>query len=422
MPSVPAFLPSQNAPLFPNDGQPNGQPDPWPRGTNLSVSILGLPPVSIDATHMGLCGGMSFLTRDIFESARPQLRGRHASSIPLPLAQHILSRLVQSFDGAATVQRWIVLTQALDHDTIVWGAGLFRETVRECSGVMRDIDAGVLCPIGVVLVQSWGAWDVFQNHVELVWGYERFGDILRLHTYDCNRPGRDDIFIELDISSPTPAKPITTNGTDIPTMPGRIRGLFRLPYAHADPSPAYVDDAVVTAMELPPARMEPRATAQATLVLRNTGSTTWTEAAGYRLGSQDPQDNTTWGTNRVTLPVGVDPNQTATVKFTVSAPPTVGQYGFSWQMVHENVTWFGTRTPSVHIGIGPTTGLCEQLHQQHIGLAEQMDDVRAEIADLDWSDPITRHEAGVLARRARALQIQITNLETQQVAAGCAPG
>jgi hypothetical protein len=391
---VTGFLPSENAPLFPNDGVHDGVPEPWPAGTNLSVSVMGLPPVSIDATKMGFCGGMAFLTRDIFESGTPQLRGRHASSIPVPLAEHLLNRLIQSFDGPTTVQRWIALTQALDHDTIVWGAGLFRQTVAECAGIMSDVDAGVLCPIGVLLVQSWGAWDVFQNHVELVWGYERFGDILRLHTYDCNKPGRDDIVVELDISSPTPAKPITTNGTDWPTTSGRVRSFFRLPYAHGDPSPAYIDDAVVTATELPPAQMEPQASAEATLAVRNTGSTTWTDTADYRVGSQDPQDNATWGTNRVKLPFDVEPDQTVTVKFTVTAPSSPGQYGFSWQMVHENVTWFGTRTPSVHIGVGQTTGLCDQLHQQHVRLAEQMQEVHAEIASIDWSDPIiARHEA-----------------------------
>jgi hypothetical protein len=234
MPFVPTFRPSQNAPLFHNG--------PWPQGTNLSVSIMGLPSVSIDTTQMGLCGGMSFLARDIFESGTPQLRQTDASTIPLQLAQHILARLVDSFDGPATVHQWIAATQAQDHDTLVWGAGLFHRTVAECPAIMSDIDAGILCPIGVVLVQSMAPWDVFQNHAELVWGYERFGDMLRLHTYDCNAEGRDDIVIELDISSLTPAKPITTNGTAGPTA-GHIRGFFRLPYTHVDPSPAYIPTA-----------------------------------------------------------------------------------------------------------------------------------------------------------------------------------
>src|SRR6266566_7555029 len=92
MPSVPNFLPSTSAPLFYNG--------PWPPGTNLSISIPGLPAVTVDATQMGLCGGMSFLARDIHESGTEQLRNRDSRRIPAALAQHVLGRLIQSFDGA----------------------------------------------------------------------------------------------------------------------------------------------------------------------------------------------------------------------------------------------------------------------------------------------------------------------------------
>jgi hypothetical protein len=217
---VKGFLPSTNAPLFHNG--------PWPPGTAFSVSIAGLPAISIDTTHMGFCGGMSLLTRDIFESGTPHLRGTVASHIPLPLAQLILNRLIDSFDGPATVAKWLQFTQRLDHDTWLGGAGTFHLTVDECAGIMQVIDSGHLCPIGVVLTQSYAPWDVFQSHVELVWGYELAGPQLTLHTYDCNNEGNDDITISLDISSQTPAKDISTNGTDGPSA-GRVRGFFQLP-------------------------------------------------------------------------------------------------------------------------------------------------------------------------------------------------
>ncbi len=65
MPIVPGFLPSTVAPLFPNG--------PWPPGMGLRVSVPGLPTVALDVTHLGLCGGMSFLARDVFESGAPRL-------------------------------------------------------------------------------------------------------------------------------------------------------------------------------------------------------------------------------------------------------------------------------------------------------------------------------------------------------------
>jgi hypothetical protein len=413
--AVPGFLPSTRAPLFHNG--------PWPPGTSLQISILGLPPVSIDATQMGLCGGMSFLTRDIFESGTTQLQGTDSASIPVPLAQHILGRLVDSFDGPPVVSRWLADTQALDHDTWVWGHGLFHRTFDEIPGIIADVDNGILCPIGLVLVHSYAPWDVFQNHVVLVWGYERHGDLLTLRTYDCNCPGRDDIVIQLDISSATPAKIITTNGTGNIGDPGHVRGFFRLPYTHADPSPAYIDDGSVVASVLPAAPLAAGGRAHATLRADNTGSTTWTPGQEYRLGSQSPQDNVNWGLNRVDLQVPeVRPGATATFQLDITAPAAAGAYDFSWQMVRENVHWFGHPSPQVQVAVGSTDGVCDQLRQRHEGLSTQLADVRAEIAAIDWSSKwAAAREAARLAARARALAAQLRDVEAQQTAQGCAP-
>ncbi|MEU7691688.1 NBR1-Ig-like domain-containing protein [Microbispora hainanensis] len=413
--AVPGFLPSTRAPRFGNR--------PWPQGTALQISIHGLPPVSIDVTEMGLCGGMSFLARDIHESGTPQLKGTDSSAIPVPLAQHILTRLVHSFDGPGVVARWLADTQALDHDAIVWGSGLFRRSYNEIPGIIQDIDNGVLSPIGLVLTHSYAPWDVFKNHVVLVWGYERHGDLLTLRTYDCNFPGHDDIVIQMDMSSPTPAKTITTNGTHGPNS-GQIRGFFRLPYRHVDPAPAYIDDGSVVTSTPPAATMPAGSRTHVTVRVTNTGSTTWTPDLGYRLGSQSPQDNTTWGLGRVELPVPeVRPGSTATFRFDVTAPGTAGMYDFSWQMLREGVHWFGHAGPPVRIVVGSTGSACEQLHQRHQHLDEQLAQVKAEIAAVDWSDPfIARHEAAGLSRVAQSLRQQISDVEAQQIAQGCAPG
>jgi len=335
MPAVPGFEPSQNAPLFHNG--------PWPTGTIVTLPIPLLGNVNLDATQMGLCGGMSFLTRDIFESMTPQLRNTDSTKIPVALANLIANRLVQSFDGPATVLRWLSLTALPNPDTQFWGPGVFHQTVDECPAIRSDIDSGVLSPIGVILTgPSYWPGDVFNNHVELVYAYELVDSQLTLHVYDCNNEGNDDITISLDISSTTPAKVISTNGTDDPNTPGQIRGFFRLPYTHADPTPAYIDDATVFSNWWK-GQMTPGSEDTATVVAVNTGSTSWTLAADYRLGSQAPQDNTTWGTARVELPAGqVDPQQQAQFSFPIVAPTVEGQYAFSWQMVRDPDHFFGT--------------------------------------------------------------------------------
>ena len=90
---------------------------------------------------------------------------------------------------------------------------------------------------------------------------------------------------------------------------------------------------------------------QVSVTMFNTSSTTWTSAQLYRLGSQDPQDNTTWGFNRVGLPGSVAPGQQVTFTFTFTAPAWPGTYNFQWRMVQDGVQWFGAFTPDVPVEV-----------------------------------------------------------------------
>ncbi len=96
----------------------------------------------------------------------------------------------------------------------------------------------------------------------------------------------------------------------------------------------------------------------ATVIFKNIGTTTWTTGGStpYRLGSQNPQDNETWGRLRVELPVSqVLPNANVTFSFTATAPTTPGNYNFQWKMVRELIEWFGATTPNKNIQVGTTT-------------------------------------------------------------------
>jgi hypothetical protein len=406
---VSGFKPSTNAPLFANG--------PWPTGT----SPLRFGVIALDTARMGLCGGMSFLARDIFENSTPQLRGRTASAIPVALANHILSRMLDSVANPYTVDTWSVLTKASD-------AFVFAQTIGEIPSIIADVDNDILSPIGLVLVQSDLPWDVFQNHVVLVWGYEQKDDLLTLYTYDCNRPEKDDITITLDIRSATPAKTITTKGTGgTGNAAGQIRGFFRLPYTHVDPSPTYIDDATV-AVTMPPIPLPVATSIPVHVSATNTGSTTWSEGQGYRLGSQAPQDNTNWGTGRVDLqrPM-VDPEESALFAFIAVSPASAGTYAFCWQMVRESVHWFGHASPSVPIAVGSVDDVCYQLGRQYADLTVQLQSVSGQILVLEWgifggtTPRLDLHETARLHRKAIRLVSQLKDIAAQQKARGCLP-
>lgn len=99
-------------------------------------------------------------------------------------------------------------------------------------------------------------------------------------------------------------------------------------------------------------------TFSATVTMTNIGTSTWVTGGAhpYRLGSQSPQDNFTWGTNRVTLPANVSPNQTVAITVNATAPTTPGTYSFAWGMVEESVEWFGpTNSKSITVTAAPPT-------------------------------------------------------------------
>jgi len=100
-----------------------------------------------------------------------------------------------------------------------------------------------------------------------------------------------------------------------------------------------------------PTSMTPSQTAQVQVTMKNTGSTTWTQATNFKLGSQNPQDNSNWGFNRMQLGGGdsITQGQNKTFDFQITAPATPGTYGFQWQMLQESVKWFGEFSDNIDI-------------------------------------------------------------------------
>jgi hypothetical protein len=108
-----------------------------------------------------------------------------------------------------------------------------------------------------------------------------------------------------------------------------------------------------------PSTLNPSQSFNVTMTWRNTGATAWSEAAGVRIGSQNPSNNTTWGGNRIILPadVVVQPGQDLAVTVTVFAPAVPGTYNFQWQMIHQSQGFFGQPSSNAVISVGSTPTL-----------------------------------------------------------------
>jgi hypothetical protein len=385
------------------------------------VQVPGLPPILLDQTQAGFCGGMAFLTREIFESRTPQLQGKDSVLIPLALAKLLMLRTLDAF--MPVIGQWLHVTSELDHGTIFGGEGLFAETVKGCQAVTDTVDSGQLCPIGIVLSHSTVPVSVFDNHVELVYGYERAGDMLTLYVYDCNSGGSDpafldDDYIRLDVSSTSPAKPIETNATSTTGMPNRIRGFFPLPYQFKDPGPAYIDSATALQFNKPPAQMAPHGTTQSHVSLLNDGSTTWT-ADTHHLASQAPLHNTRWGASAQHLAGPVRPQHRATFDFTSTAPATVGPASGAWQIVRDAADAFGPQA-TARVLVGAQSPQCQVIRDKLAAIRQALAALKLEKDSLNPRDPHELARIKEILKEMAKLNEDVVDLQHEAAVAGCA--
>ncbi|MDO8588418.1 MAG: NBR1-Ig-like domain-containing protein [Armatimonadota bacterium] len=108
-----------------------------------------------------------------------------------------------------------------------------------------------------------------------------------------------------------------------------------------NPLPTQPDDSQYVSDTIPSA-MGPGQQYSVSVTLKNSGSNTWTAAAGYKLGAVGDSDPFC-AFNRVDLAGGdsIAQNQQKTFSFTMTGPSTPGTYTTDWRMIHEGIGWFG---------------------------------------------------------------------------------
>jgi len=122
------------------------------------------------------------------------------------------------------------------------------------------------------------------------------------------------------------------------------------------------DDAQFISQNAPPSSMLPGQTFLASVTMKNSGTNTWTDANGYRLGSQNPQNNLNWGLNRANLSSSesIAEGQSKTFTFLITSPSTPGTYNFQWRMVKDSATplWFGDASSNVVVQVSSFIAGC----------------------------------------------------------------
>ena len=212
MPSnaVLGFLPSRHGFRFSNR---------WPA---QPARTLGLGPlrIPIGDTSRGLCGGMVFAARELFDrgldapvDADPPQRGT-------PLFKEIVDRQFDSFGRLFVVplRFWLAAMPIRGQATRE------RDAVREAWPAIRaSIDRGEPAMVGLVRLATWNPLAPL-GHQVVAYRYDETSEGMRLGVYDPNHPGRDDVDLTVDRNADGSYAMAQSTGEP-------LIGLLALPYA-----------------------------------------------------------------------------------------------------------------------------------------------------------------------------------------------
>jgi hypothetical protein len=160
---------------------------------------------------------------------------------------------------------------------------------------------------------------------------------------------------ENDSQTPTTGKFVTLDmdGFKLPSdwylrLTGEASAMLRneIGLTSEIPIVAYPNSAEFTGQEVP-ATMPPGHTTSVEIVLKNTGTTTWTKGANYRLDYAVDSAMNTWGPGVVELEEAdaIAPGESKTFTFDITAPDAEGAYKFQWSLLQEGVGWIDNPSP-----------------------------------------------------------------------------
>jgi hypothetical protein len=188
--------------------------------------------IGLGSAANGLCGGMTFAVRDLFESGRLPPTGTTPPAAGSPAFSFVVSRLLDSFNIPSGVAQYFEWMNLPTHDTLLGPAGTSHRTINDSMPIVRQtIDGGAPCPLGLVCVHSQNPLDLGQNHQVLAYRYEEDGVNTTVWVYDPNWPNKDDVCIRFNHTNPGHTTDFAYSTSD-----HNILGFFTVPYVHKDPS------------------------------------------------------------------------------------------------------------------------------------------------------------------------------------------
>ena len=210
---VPGFLPSRNGFHFANR---------WPSGPTIKFGPIDPRWIGVGDASAGLCGGMCFTVRDLFEAGVPMPADREPPANGSARFKSVVRRQVESLD-------WLRLPVRFWWRSAVGGDRARSTFEKEWPKLRREIDEGRLAMLGLIRIAAVNPFKLTRNHQVIAYGYAEDGRGVTLRLYDPNWPDRDDVTTTLHLD---PA--LRPTGLEQSTGESLL-GWFVAPYSASDP-------------------------------------------------------------------------------------------------------------------------------------------------------------------------------------------
>jgi len=178
---VPGFLPSRQGLHFANS---------YPKGPTVKFGPIDPRWIGVGDASAGLCGGMCFTVRDLFEAEASVPPDREPPANGSARFKSIVRRQVQSLDYFRLPIRF--------YRRSAFGSSLGRDRIkqtfeREWPKIRREIDEGRLAMLGLIRVAGKNPFKLTGNHQVIAYGYAEDGRGVTLRIYDPNWPDNDNV-------------------------------------------------------------------------------------------------------------------------------------------------------------------------------------------------------------------------------------
>jgi hypothetical protein len=184
---VSGFLPSVQGLHFANR---------YPPGPTVRFGPLDPRLIGVGDASAGLCGGMCFTVRDLFEGGIAVPPDREPPANGSPRFTSIVRRQVESLDWFRLPVRFYGRSAFGS----LFGGDRAKATFEdEWPKIRREIDEGRLAMIGLVRVAGKNPFKLTGNHQVIAYGYAEDGRGVTLRIYDPNWPDDDRVVAVLHL-------------------------------------------------------------------------------------------------------------------------------------------------------------------------------------------------------------------------------